>query len=119
MEEANETISAFETLMGMYLDQRSGWEIFLMFFNFVASMVIVFLAYWRHSDLENQKIGFKTKWEYHCVKASMVLIMIGALFHSIRIEVPSMREAATYSGILLYLLMRRIKQIRDKRNELP
>jgi len=112
-----EEITSFTAVFSAYYNGHSGFDFILLWWNFIFSGLIVALAFWRFGDIEKQRKNFHSKWEFFCVKASLILIMCGALFHAIRIETPSLHEAAFFSGVFLYLLMRRIKQRRDRKNK--
>lgn len=114
-----EEISALDNLLSYYYSFYSAFEVGLLVWNFVGSVIIMFLAFWRIHDLHGQKHLFNSNIEYVAVKGSMVLLIIGAMYHAIDFTVPSFREGCTYSGVLIYLLFRRIKQLRDANGHDP
>lgn len=108
-------IGAFDFLINHYCDHHSWYHVFLMFWNFLGSLTIMVLSYWRLQDIISQKPSFNSRLDFVGVKASLILITIGAFYHAIVIQVPSFREGCMYSGVLLYLLLRRRKQLRDNK----
>lgn len=103
------------TIFDWYIENHTRTEIFWTVWNFLGSMAIVFLAYHRLIEVNNTKELFHNKWEHILVKAYLIMITIGALHHAFNLKPPSFWEGLVYSGILLKLSLRRVKQIRDKK----
>lgn len=113
-----EVVNDGQALYDWYLATHTPWQIFLTIWNFFGSLLLVILAYWRLSDLTNQKVHFNSIIDYHGVKISLILICAGYLHHAFSLEPPSIWNGLIHTGLLIYLLLRRRKQLLDRKEDL-
>ena len=113
MQGASETANSFFQLMGSFQDSHSPLEIFLCYWNFIGSLIICFLSFWNIHDLGQKEIS-ATFIEKFLIKMANVLIICGCFYHAIKIETPDWKEGLILSGVLLYMLVRRVSYIKQK-----
>lgn len=97
-------VETFFILMKDYIETHSILNIILMFWNFIGSMLILLLGYIMFNEVESKRTTLSV-FSLWGTKVALVLVMIGALFQSMKIEVPSLRTGLFFTGALIYLII--------------